>query len=802
MKNSTRVAGLLVVCALAVSLSACGSAQSRKARYIQHGQEYYNAHNYDKARVEFRNAAQIDPKDAQVRYLLGQVAEKMGDVREALGQYQSAVNQDGKFAPARAALARLYVYGGLPDKAMSLVEPGLVSEPNNAQLLTVRGAAKQELGDKDGALKDAESAVHLAPNDDYAVALLASLYKQHGEAEQAIAVTQNALNQLPDNVDLRVILADLFVSQNQLPLAEAQLQKIVSLEPKVLVDRYRLAKFYLSQKNGDAAEKTLREAVATVPDSADAKLQLVEFLSSQRGRDEAVKQINQFIAQSPNDDALKLTLGQFLVQAGLNDQAESTFRSVIAHAGVKPNGLSARDRVAALELGRGNTQAASALVAEVLKENARDNDALILRANISLASANPTSAITDLRAVLRDQPNALPVMRALARAYSQNGEAEQAEETLRSAVQISPKDPESRLELAQVLTNAKKYDQAAPMLEQLAKDAPLNVNVEEALFRVQAAQQHHDEARATAQSIQKAHPNMALGYYLAGLVDEDDGKVQNAEQDYDQALKLQPQATEPLTSLVRLAVRGKHPEVAMQRVDAAIAAEPNNGAARTLKAELFSSEGQTNAALSAYQDAVKAAPNWVPAYRGLALVQVLNKNNDDAIRTLQDGLAKNPSSNQLVEDLAALYQRLNRPDDAIALYDGILTKNPNATFAQNNLAMMLVTYKTDAASLTRAQQLADQLASMSLGDVIDTRGWVKFKRGEFHEAETLLQQAVDKSPDAPEMRYHLAMAELRSGEQQIAQQNLETALSSARPFVGMDDARATLAQLKKTAAAG
>jgi Flp pilus assembly protein TadD len=114
--------------------------------------------------------------------------------------------------------------------------------------------------------------------------------------------------------------------------------------------------------------------------------------------------------------------------------------------------------------------------------------------------------------------------------------------------------------------------------------------------------------------------------------------------------------------------------------------------------------------------------------------------------------------------------------------------------------MLLVTYRHDAASLARAQKLADQLASSSLVDVIDTRGWVKYKSGDYFGAEALLQQAVDKAPDSPELRYHLGMAQLRSGETEPAAVNLETALRATRPFAGMDEARAELARLRKVAA--
>ncbi len=238
----------------------------------------------------------------------------------------------------------------------------------------------------------------------------------------------------------------------------------------------------------------------------------------------------------------------------------------------------------------------------------------------------------------------------------------------------------------------------------------------------------------------------------------------------------------------------------MRVIDAEIAHTPKNAFARELRGSLLLAELQVEPAITAYREAVSAAPQWAGAYHALALAQWRGKHTDDAIATLRDGIAKASDNDPLVSDLASLYEGLSRPDDAIALYNGLLAKDPNSFFAANNLALMLVKYKTDAISLSRAQKLADQLAASSLPYLIDTRGWVKFKAGDFHGAESLLQQAVDKSPDAPEFRYHLAMAQLRSGETQGAQQNLETALGQARPFDGINDARMTLARLKKNSA--
>jgi len=802
MKTSTRWSFLTGTLLAAVLLGACGSAQSRKAGYIQHGQTYYSSGNYDKARLEFRNAIQIDPKDAHVRFMLGQVAEKTGDAREALSQYRAALNMDPTQAGARAALGRLYLYGGLPDKAVELVEPGLATDPRNAQFLTVRGAARAQLGNVPAAFEDAQLAAQLAPSDEYAIALLASLYKQRAAFDKAIAVVNAALERVPNNVQLRGILADLQLQQHQPLEAEVQLRAIVALEPKVLAHRYRLAQLYLQQKNIDGAESTLREAADISPESAEAKLQVIEFLAAQRGPDQASAQIDQYLTREPNNDKLKLTLGQFLAQNGRPERAEQVFRAVTLHAGTSADGLSARDRLASLMLNRKDLAGATALIAEVLKQNPRDNDALILRANIALARGESQAAINDLRAVLRDQPNSVALMRSLARAYQQNNEPDLAEETLRSAVQTSPKDTDSRLDLAQVLFAANKLDQAGPLLEQLAQENPSSIPVQESLFRVQAAQKRDADALATAQSIEHANPKMGLGYYLSALVEEAEQKPDAATRDYEQALQREPDAGEPLTGLVRLEVRRKRSDAALARVDAIIARSPSNVVARNLKAELLLAKGQTDAAISAYQETVQAAPTWAPGYQGLALALAMAKRSDDAIGSLKTGIDKTHGAGSLISDLGDLYQRTGRNDDAISLYEGVLAQNPKSFAAANNLAMLLVTYRQDSSSLSRAQQLADQLASSSDVSLIDTRGWVKFKSGDFHGAESLLQQAVDKAPAAPEFRYHLGMAQLRSGEQQAAEQNLESAVNSNRPFVGVDEAKATLAQLKKVASLG
>jgi tetratricopeptide (TPR) repeat protein len=787
-----RLVGAAVIASL---LAGCGGAEQRKARYIEKGENYLTERNYEKARVEFRNALQIEPNDVTARYQLGRVSEKLNNPREAVGHYQAAIDLDPNHMESRAALARLFLLGGVADRAMELVATGLAQQPQNAQLLTVRGAAKAQLGDVPGAFEDAEAAVKLAPNDEYAIALLASLYRQNARSDKAIELVSASLDRLPQSVDLRVVLADLLLSHQQMPEAEAQLKKVIELQPDDLSHRYRLARFHMLTKNVAAAEQTMRDAVAAAPNSVEAKVALAELLAAHGGAEKAEAQLKEFAAAEKDGASMQLALAKFYESQRKPDAAQAVYRNIIKAQELKPDGLTARNRLAALLLLKEDVKGATALIDEVLQENPRDNDSLALRGNLALARSDAPAAIADLRTVLRDQPNSVQVMRALARAHLQNNELALAEETLRSAAQSNPGDRAVRLELSQLLTQSGRPEQARPVLEQLVKETPNDSVALEALFRVQASLKDLTAARATAENIKQVRPDQPLGFYLEGAVNEAEKKYDAAEAAYVRSLEIQPNAGEPLTALVRVDVARNQVPKGLQRLDKAIAEQPGNVIARNLKGELLTSRGELDAAAASFNEAITRAPNWWMPYRGLALSHLAGKRNDDAIRILEQGLEKTGAA-ALGTDLAALYERLNRPDDAIRVYETMISREPGSVAAANNLAMLLVSYRDDVSSLDRAEQLTGKLNHVSEPSILNTRGWVKFKRGEFQESLALLQQAVDKSPESPLMRYHLGMAQLKTGDRASAAKNLEAAVRSGRQFHGAKEAQAALEQIK------
>jgi predicted Zn-dependent protease len=792
---------LCATCFAALVLVGCGGAEARKARHLEKGQAFFAADNFDKARVEFRNALQIAPNDSEARYENGLVDEKLGNPREAAQFYQGAIDVNADNVPARTALGRLYLFSGAADKALDVIKPGLLKHPEDAGLLTVRAAAQVQLKDSDGALQDAQHAVQLAPTSEDAVAVLAGIYKSREEPEKARALLEDSIKRIPNTVDLRLALAQIYSGLGKEPEVEALLIELTRLKPAEKAHRLRLAQYYARLNHMDEAERVLRDAVKALPEERDLKAGLVEFLAVNRGRDAAAKELGTMIAADPKDYDLKLAQAQFYSQGKEDSKAESVYAAIIAQANLAPAGITARNRLAVLKIQNKDIPGAEKLLAEVLAKNPRDNDALILRGNLELAKEDPKAAIVDLRAVLRDQPNAGGVMRSLARAHLANGEPALAEETMRRAVDANPKDPGARLDLAQLLGQLGKPEQAKPVIDELVKQHPDNVAALETQFKVAAATKDLASAKSAADALVALQPKLALGYFYQGAVAESDKRPQDAVRLYSAALDVQPEAAEPLQALVRLLVGLNRAPEALERLDDVIARFPALPLAANFKGETLLATQHPSDAERAFKTAIERAPKWWVPYQRLSNAESSQGDSAGAIATLQSGISKaeDPSSLQL--ELAGLFERSGKPEDAIRLYEAVLRKDPHSDLVANNLAMLLITYRKDQPDLDRAKELSARFATSTNMAFLDTYGWVLYKRGESATAVAALQTASAKMPDSQVALYHLGMAQASAGQADAARDSLSRALKSGKNFAGMDEAKATLEKLAKLTAA-
>jgi Tfp pilus assembly protein PilF len=799
MLTPGRVPVILAVVALlctVVAVAGCGGAEARRASHIARGERYLADGQLGKARIEFANALQITPGNAEARYLNGAVMERLGELAAAAAMYQGAIEVDPSHQQARAHLARIYLIAKQPDKALQVLAPALAAHPQDAGLLTTRALARAQLNDPQ-AISDAQRAVALAPDDPRAVATLAAFYAQAGESQRAIELVRTAIDRTPDSSDLRQTLAQLYIADGEEKLAEEQLAQIVRLRPKELQARLRLAAFYIRAGRPDDAERALAAAAAALSESQDAKLAYVEFLASDRPPARAESAIRDLIAAEPHNYELQLRLGDLEQRAGASPQALAIYRAVLAGSPGEATADAARDRIAALDVATGRLADARSLLARVITDNPRDNDALTLRGTIALQDGDAAAAISDLRVVLREQPRAVPVLRTLARAHLANGDGALAEENLRTALSVAPGDAGVRLDLGRFLVRANRPEEAVALLEEGVKAAPdaAGSALREALVEAYLARSDLPAARTAAEDLKALRPELAAGPYLAGLVAERQHRPEEARREFEHALQLQPTATDALAALGRLRyMRGEH-AAAIALVRSAVERMPTNAAGQELLGELYLADQQYRPAVAALSEAVRIAPAWWLPYRNLARAKLAQRDVAGGGAAYEAGV-KATQEPALAIDLAQFYVGQGRIEDAIRSYEKLNERKPRLEVVANNLAMLLVSYHNDQASLDRARDLTAGFASSSVGAFLDTHGWVLFKRGELAQALPALQRAAADAPGSRVILYHLGMAQLQAGQAAQARTSLAAALAGGASFTGTAEARLALAQLE------
>jgi tetratricopeptide (TPR) repeat protein len=777
--------------------TGCGGAASREAKHLKKGEAYLADGNFEKARVELQNVLQIAPKDAAARFDMGVVDEKLNNPREAAQFYQGTIDIDPQHVGARTNLGRLYLLSGAPGRALELIGPALETHPDDADLLSIRAAARLQQKDLSGAQADAERAVQLSPTNANAVAVLAGIYTSTGAKDKALTLLEQSIQKIPDTVDLRLVLAQLYSQDNRVAETEALLLKLVELRPAEKAHRLRLVQYYARLGQVDAAEKTLRQAVKDLPAERDVKLALVDFLAARRSRDAAEKELKEMVAAAPTDNELKFALARFYENGRQSALAEGIYQGVIDREQTNPAGLSARNRLAGLRAQRGDVAGALKLANEVLEQSPRDDDALLMRGNIALAKQDPRSAIADLRAVLRDQPNAVGVLRILARAHLANGEPAVAEETMRHAVEANPNDPALRLDFAELLVQLGKAEQAKPMLADLVKQHPDNLAALGAQFRVSVATNDLVTAKSAAEGIVATQPKAATGYFYEGMIAETEKHNDEALRLYAKAVDTQPDALEPLQAEMRLLVASNRGDEAFKRADELATRYPAIALGPEAKGELLLGKGRPAEAQSAFNEAIARSPKWWPPYRGLASSLMAAKNPNGAIDILRKAVAVVDQPEQVRTELGSLLEATGNPDAAIKEYEAILVQNPQSDIATNNLAMLLATYKKDTVSLDRAKTLSARFAESANPSFLDTYGWVLYKRGETAASVPVLQRVVAKLPNEPIARYHLGMAQSQLGSNTEARDNLTRAVNSGAKFAGLDEAKAMLDRIAK-----
>ena len=421
-----------------------------------------------------------------------------------------------------------------------------------------------------------------------------------------------------------------------------------------------------------------------------------------------------------------------------------------------------------------------ARIEKILKVNPRNSGALLLRARLEMTDKKYDPAIADLRAAGRESPDSVPILRALAEAYTANNQPDLARDTLADAAKLFPNRPQITILWMQYLVARGDFPDAINAADAAVRRDPKNLTLVTAKAGVEEKSKDFAAAEATLKSGAEAQPHdTTLPMELAQLFVREK-KNEQALATFDVASQIDPNVIEPRAAALQMLMTMHRYADADKRVDQLIAALPQRALGYQLQGDVLLAESHMPQAEAAYRKAVEVEPSASTAYLNLANFLSSQKRNDEVQAVFEQGLKVNPKDGTLQNAEADFLTKTGQYDQAIAVYERQLQENSANAVAANNLAYLLIDQKGDKASLERAQQLTKGFEYAVDPGFLDTLAWLHYKEGQFDQALPIYQRASVLAPNAPLLAMHYGMTLYKSGDKAHGKEELNLAAAQGR----------------------
>lgn len=532
--------------------------------------------------------------DPRVNFLRARIAEKRKDLNTALLELKKVLLVAPNDRDALVMGARLCFSLGQFSRAEEYASQLLQLEPDNAAARRMLGSIQLASGRLDGVAAGADGQIAADSQDAGTLALLGTAYLKRGE------------------------YAD----------AETQLNKAAKLAPDSLPIRTQLALGKLSSGHGEEAIKDLKAVIAEQKDFVQAHVMLVLAYLAQKQADEAMAQAKALVALKP-DDGLPLNVLGFVNESkGDKDAAAAAYTQALAK---DPDFHPARINLARLAIQAKDMAGARKQFQDVLSRDEFNTPALMGLAALAVDDKNGDEAEKYWQQAREHNPEAVAPRVALARYFREKGNLPRAEEAIREAYKLSSFSPPVQTEYAQVMLAINDGAEALKVAEALVAHAPQSVaNLEllarthiqlgdekelnDDLQRIIKIDAEHQAAQlllaqlalrrkdvAGAESIAKAMiaqtRNVAAGQELLGDIAMQRNDAKAAVEAYTRAFETAPDTGKVL----KLDQAEQAVGINNKRLEAWLAAHPDDERARLAHATILQQQGSADAATAAYE---------------------------------------------------------------------------------------------------------------------------------------------------------------------------------------------------------
>lgn len=807
-------------------LSACSQdIDSRLAR----GQASFAAHEYRAATIDALSILDEQPDHVDARLLLGYVVLELGNYSDAARHLEMARDAGAPVSAYAVPLSEALANTGDVTAAFELlnsVPDGERTEAHRnlyARLLVEGG----RLVEAEALLASGQAVSTTASQRAERRAIRASILTARGDARGAEAEIAEALQTDANNPEIWALAGAVARGAGSLQEAAQRLQRAAELfsERQQAVPAGRallsLVRVQLALGLVPEAGESAQSLAEVLPDSPAANIAMGLVALQQGDSERAIDSLRR-AANAVSGDAEVLTLlgAAYLAAGNLGQAEQQLINAVNADANPQSVRLLAETRL------RQERPGAAVDALEMLNEDQISQDAALamLLGAAHLEDGDLDSAITILDRALSLTPDNPALSLMLARAYVAAGRSEEADAVV-DASPVLGGDVAFASKLA--IAMARFQSDGSVAARQYGDSLVAEESADAESYVIAAALDFlaGDTARARGrvETSLQSDPDFIPARLLAASLEAEAGRIAETQQHLEYVLTLDPYHESAAIGLARFRMGAGDIDRAQAVLRAArtdrssirllsalgdierrlgngdavqgIAAElkerfPTRAAGYRLEGDLLADRRQLDAAWPAYRTAFELEPDWGTLQ---AAVRASRRAGSAEWETLlRDYIREMPDDLRARLLLAENLQTAGRNGDALAEYEAIVSRDTQNPFVLNNLAWLAHEAGRPGAVdyARRAKTLAPDDAA-----VLDTLGWLLTETGRADEGLPDLERASELASGVLEIRYHLAVAQARTGRSEAARGTLEGLLAEEGNFAYEQEARDLLQSL-------
>lgn len=414
-----------------------------------------------------------------------------------------------------------------------------------------------------------------------------------------------------------------------------------------------------------------------------------------------------------------------------------------------------------------------------------------------------------LKKFIEIDPNDYDSHMLLSLYYTDMGMYEEALSYLEKTSELKPQETKPLYYKAEIMREKGKTEEAEDIYRNILKLDPDNFNTLVTLAVINENLDRIKEAESYYVMLVENFPHIPLIYEEYGSFLYRTGRTQEAQDKFEKALNLDSSNKNLLLKLAVVYIENERYENAHQQLDSVLSKDSDNETAKYYKGVLLMEESDFEMAESYLGKIHPDSYLYKNAVAKLAMMHDRKGDMGKAEYVLLSGLMHDSDSRLLTNYLGQVYRKQNRLHKAFELYDHYLESNPeditimyslgvvqfymeDEDAAINTMRRILeldpehadamnfigYTYADNGIRLDEAEELIRRALELSpdSGYIIDSLGWLYYRKGKIDKAIELIEEAAQLSPDDAVIKEHLGDAYMEIDNKHKALENYKEAL--------------------------